>query len=368
MGYSVEGQLAEHMFQDIKAVADRQLPWEKLSGMTVLVTGAGGFIPSYLIEAMLLQNDLYDRNITVLGMVRNRGKAEQKYKDLLKRDDFKLIEQDVCEPFDFEEKADYVIHAASQATAWHFEHDPVGTIRANLTGTEQVLEYAKRCGSIATLFISSLKVYGEITDGSKKLKESHVGYLDHTDYKNCYAIGKRAAEALCASYHKQYGMDVKIARPSYIYGPAELNDDRVWAQFIANIVRRQDILLKSNGAAFRSFCYVTDTAAALLKILLEGAAVTPYNISHDESDTTIRNFAKTAIEAFPDRGLSLSFQNPEDEAEPLADDSKTPEVLDHERLDALGFQAEISLREGILRAVRIAEERKKDQDEHEQRK
>ena len=87
-------------------------------------------------------------------------------------------------------------------------------------------------------------------------------------------------------------MHVKIARPSYIYGASSLEDDRVWAQFIANIVRSQDILLKSNGAANRSFCYVTDTASALLYILLHGKDAVPYNISYEKSDVTIRALQK----------------------------------------------------------------------------
>lgn len=358
MGYSVKEQLKEAEYEDILTVAEAGVPWEMLENKTVLITGAGGFIPSYLILAMLLQNDLHGRGITALGMVRNKERAEKKYGDLLKREDFSLVVQDVCEPFQIKEKADYVIHAASQASAWHFENDPVGTIRANLTGTEQALSYARRCGS-ATLFLSSLKVYGEVTDGSKRLKESQAGYLDHADYKNCYAVGKRAAETLCASYCKQYGMDVKIARPAYIYGPAALDDDRVWAQFIANIVRGQDILLKSNGAAYRSFCYVTDTAAALLLILLKGRGAEPYNVADENSNTTIRDFAKTAAAAFPEKGISLSFLHKEDEEEPSGETGKTPEILDHARLDGLGFTAQVSLKEGIMRAVRIAQEREK---------
>ena len=81
-------------------------------------------------------------------------------------------------------------------------------------------------------------------------------------------MGKRASETLAASYCKQFGLNVKIARPSYIYGASSLTDDRVWAQFIANVVRHENILLKSNGAANRSFCYVTDTVSALIYIML----------------------------------------------------------------------------------------------------
>ena len=357
MAKTVKELVGENIYKDLQIIMDADIPWDQLKNRSVLITGAGGFISYYLVCALLAKNDVAGTNIQVLGIVRNKKRAEDKYGELLERPDFKLYEQDVCDDFSIDEKADYVIHAASQASAWHFENDPVGTINANLTGTVKALEYAKKSESKSTLFVSSLKVYGQVHDGSQTLKEEMVGYIDHTSYKNCYAQGKRAAETLCGSYHKQYGMSVKIARPSYIYGPARLDDDRVWAQFIANVVKGESILLKSNGAAYRSFCYVADTAAALLYILLKGEDMQPYNISADHSNITIRGFAKTAVEVFPEKGLTLSFANKEDEVEPdLSYFSATPEILDHQKLDALGFVAKVDLKEGIGRAVMIVEE------------
>ena len=357
MAKTVKSLVSENIYKDLQIIMDADIPWEQLNGKSVLITGAGGFISYYLVCALLAKNDESACGIRVLGIVRNLERAKSKYGELLERDDFKLYEQDVCADFAIEEKADYVIHAASQASAWHFENDPVGTINANLTGTVKALEYAKNCESKSTLLVSSLKVYGQVHDGSKTLKEENVGYLDHTSYKNCYAQGKRAAETLGASYHKQYGMSVKIARPRYIYGPASLEDDRVWAQFIANVVKGESILLKSNGAAYRSFCYVADTAAALLMILLKGEDAQPYNISAEHSNITIRGFAKTAVEVFPEKGLTLSFANKEDEVEPdLSNFASTPEILDHEKIDGLGFVAKVDLKEGIRRAAMIVEE------------
>lgn len=355
MDCKVESLLHPLLFKDIKTVTDSDINWPCLENKTVFITGGNGFIAFYLVCAMLIRNDIHSSNIKVIALVRNMDKAAKKYRKLLSRKDLQLVCGDVCKPFNCE-RADYVIHAASQASAYYFENDPVGTIDANLSGTANVLEYAKKSKTKSTLIVSSLKVYGTVFNGKSSISEGDLGYLDIDSYKNCYAQGKRAAETLGCCYAKQYGMNIKIARPAYIYGSAGLDDDRVWAQFIANVVKNQDIMLKSNGAALRSFCYVTDTAAALLKILLDGKSCVPYNIANPNSDVTIRGFAKAAVEAFPERSLSLSFENPDDEKEPVPSPmSPTPEILDGTRLNNLGWTAKVDLTEGIKRSVRLTE-------------
>ena len=344
------------VYSDLLEIAGSDLGM--LENSTVLVTGAGGFIGFYLCASLLTHNDLNNSGIKVIALIRNEERARQKYGELLKRGDITLCVQDVTEPIKAE-KADFVIHAASQASNIQFETDPVGTINANLSGTINVLEYAKKSQSKAVLLVSSLKVYGALYGGSDKIREDDIGYLDVTSYKNCYAMGKRAGETLGASYCREYGIHVKIARPAYIYGAASLDDDRVWAQFIANAVRRENILLKSNGAALRSFCYVTDTVKAMLHILQFGEDVTPYNISNEASDVLIRDFAEAVCRAFPERGITLSFQNPGDEKLPETVASPlraVPEVLDNSRLRNTGWEPKVDLTEGIKRAVSVLEE------------
>ncbi len=353
MNRKIEELVTPCVYEDVLSVVRRSLPWEKLDHKRVLITGANGFISYYLVLTCLIRNDLYDSGIQVVGLVRSLEHAQKKYGDVLERSDIHLMVQDVCAELD-PGKVDVVIHAASQASAWHFEHDPVGTINANLLGTQRVLETARKYGA-EVLMISSLKIYGSFRDCPRDvIREEDSGYLDQTSYKNCYAVGKMAAETLCASYHKQYGIPVKIVRPSYIYGPTTMKDDRVWAQFITNVIRNEDIVLKSNGAPYRSFCYVTDTAAAIFTVLLKGEEMQPYNIASELGNITIRGFAKTAVEVFPEKHLKLSFVNKEDEKEPEIT-AGVCEILDSSRLQNLGWQAEVGLKEGIRRAVRIME-------------
>ena len=122
-------------------------------------------------------------------------------------------------------------------------------------------------------------------------------------------------------------------------------------------MKKESILLKSNGAAYRSFCYVSDTVTALLTILLLGEDSVPYNISAEHSNTTIRNFAREAVNVFPERNLTLSFAKKEDEVEPdVTKFTVTPEILDNTKLTALGWKADVNLAEGIRRSVNIVEE------------
>ena len=356
MDYKVIDHVKKSIYTNLEDIANAPISWDKLRGKTLLLTGAGGFIGYYMTCGLLLRNDLYGDNIKVLALERFGDFARAKFGKLLDRDDVTLIEQDITVPIEAE-RADFVIHAASQASNIEFERDPVGTISANLSGTQNALDFAKESGSEASLIVSSLKVYGTLYTGKPYIEEDDNGYVDFTSYKNCYAIGKRAAETLAASYSKQYGMNIRIVRPSYIFGASRLDDDRVWAQFIANIVRGQDILLKSNGATNRSFCYVTDTVTAMLHVLLDGENCVPYNISNEKSNTTIRGFAQAACKVFPERNMKLAFANPEDEIMPEPSPlDPTPEIMDNKRIRSIGWEPKIDLKEGIRRAVAILEE------------
>ena len=356
MAYKVQDCVKKSIYTNLMDIAEAPISWDKLRGKTLLLTGAGGFIGYYMTCGILLRNDLYGDNIKVLALERFGDFARKRFGHLLERDDVELIEQDITVPIQAE-RADFVIHAASQASNIEFERDPVGTISANLGGTVNALNYAKDSGAEAALVVSSLKVYGALHTGKPYIEEDDTGYVDFTSYKSCYAVGKRAAETIAASYIKEYDMNVRIVRPSYIFGASRLDDDRVWAQFIANIVRGQDILLKSNGATNRSFCYVTDTVTAMLHVLLDGENGVPYNISNEASNTTIRGFAQAACEVFPERNMKLAFANPEDEImpEPSPNDP-TPEIMDNKRIRSIGWEPKVDLKEGIRRAVAILEE------------
>ena len=164
MDYNVQSNIKKTVFSDIKEITNTNVDWNRFNGKTVLITGAGGFIGYYLVLTFLARNDFYNNNIKLLAFVRNRERAEKKFGVLLERDDIELVVADVTNKIECE-RADFIIHAASQASNIQFETDPVGTINANLSGTSNILDFALESKSESVLVVSSLKVYGALHNG-----------------------------------------------------------------------------------------------------------------------------------------------------------------------------------------------------------
>ena len=182
------------------------------------------------------------------------------------------------------------------------------------------------------LFVSTGEVYGE-GDG-RDFTEEYSGYVDCIKPRSCYPSSKRAAETLCASYVVEYGADVVIARPCHTYGPHFTEqDNRVYAQFIRNVINNEDIVMKSTGEQFRSWCYVVDCVSALLHILLKGECGQAYNIADSNSNISIRKLAETIAKI---GGKKVVIDVPS-EAEGKGYNVVTKSVFSTEKLEKLGW-------------------------------
>ena len=278
--------------EDIQKILQEKLPWEILSGCNVLVTGATGLIGGCLVD-MLMMNPIKDYVVFASGRNMERGKI--RFKDYIQDSDFHLIKYDVLEPLVSDVTFDYIIHAASNGSPNFFTQKPVEVMKSNIQGVCNLIEYGLTHGMKRMLYVSSGEVYGE-GDG-RVFTEDYSGYVNPTLPRSCYPSSKRAAETLCASYAVEYGADVVIARPCHIYGPYFTEqDNRVYAQFIRNVVRNEDIVMKSTGEQFRSWCYVVDCASALLYILLKGERGQAYNIADESSIISIKELAEIVAE------------------------------------------------------------------------
>ena len=275
-------------------ISFREVNWQRFNGKTVLITGANGFLPAYMVETLLFLNDtLVDFKVTVLALVRNKAKAEKRFIDYLEDTNLIFIEQDVCSDIKIDGGVDFIIHAASQASPKYYGIDPVGTLNANVLGTINLMKLAIEKKVESFLYFSSGEVYGEVESKKMPLKETDYGYLDPTAVRSCYAESKRMGETICVSYFHQYGVPAKIVRPFHTYGPGmALDDGRVYADFVANILDSKNIVLNSDGLARRAFCYLSDATKGFFAILLQGTNGEAYNIANPTEEYSIKDLAE----------------------------------------------------------------------------
>lgn len=334
--------------EDVRAVAASELPWESLDGTTVLVTGASGMLPSYAVRTLLQRNDDYRAGITVICLVRNEVKARRMLADVVDRDDVRLLVQDVSQPLGIEGRVDVIIHGASAARPSLHSADPIGTMRANLLGTMNLLELARERASTMVL-MSSSEVYGAQPEGVELIGEDSYGGLDILNPRACYSEGKRAAETLCAAYAAQHGITSRIARFGHIYGPGmALDDGRVQAEFTAKVLAGEDIVLNSDGSSQRTYTYVADAISGLFHILLSGDDIV-YNVSDVDGLISIRGLAEAFVAVRPELGLQVHTQ-PSDNAGRYA--AVKGLGLDSSRLATLGWAPRVDLPTGLSRTVR----------------
>jgi nucleoside-diphosphate-sugar epimerase len=338
----------------MRKIVSAGVPWERLFGKTVLITGANGFVPKYMLETLLYLNETANAGIHVIALVRNHEKAMRRLGHLACRSDLTTVVQDVREPYRGPEKVDLLVHAASQASPKYFATDPVGTFEANVIGTRNMLEVARNAKSAGFLFFSSGEVYGERANLSVPATESSYGYLDPINLRSCYAEGKRAGETLCACWHDQFGIPAKIVRVSHTYGPGmDLNDGRVFADFVADIVGGRNIVMKSDGSTRRSFCYLADATVAYFTVLLRGNSGEAYNVGSD-SECSILDLAEMLCGIFPERNLKVIRQ------ERNQDDTYVASAIagghfDLSKIRSLGWEPTTSIEEGFKRTVRSYE-------------
>jgi UDP-glucuronate decarboxylase len=333
--------------KDIDSIIGKFQHWENFRNKTVLISGANGFLPAYLAETFL--NLPASLNVKVIGMVRNLKKAELRFENYSGNKALKLIEHDVCKAYHSGEKIDFIIHAASQASPKFYGIDPVGTLSANVLGTIHLIELAKEQKVDSFLYFSSGEVYGQVRNEDIPIKETTYGYLDPAQVRACYGESKRMGENICVSYHAQYGVKAKIVRPFHTYGPGmSLDDGRVFADFVANIVRKENIVLQSDGSAIRPFCYLEDATLGFLTILVKGEDGQAYNVGNPNEEHSILELANVMVNLYPELGLKVEMK------QKAADNSylKSPILRNSPNIEKamnLGWRPGINVKEGFKR-------------------
>ena len=341
--------------QDLeKIIGTEYIEWTAFKDKTVLISGANGMLPSYMVDTLLFLNEKIGYNTKVVALVRNFEKAKRVFPDFEGNKMLEFLVQDVTAPIHYDGDIHYIIHAASQASPSYYGVDPVGTFTANTVGTINLLELAKEKAVQGFLYFSTGSIYGNIEGEKVLLDESMAGNVNVLEVRNCYAESKRAGENACVCYNYQYKVPAKIVRIFHTFGPkVNLNDGRVFSDFCKNIVNGENIVLKSDGSAKRSFLYVADAVVAYFKVLLDGAPATAYNVGGDEEhEISIRDLSQLLVGLYPEKKLKVIFDINENDLTYAKMRTPQKQVLPKlDRISTLGWKQTTSVEECFRRTI-----------------
>jgi len=301
--------------------------------LRVVITGAAGFIGSHLSEALL------DRGASVVG-IDNLLTGDLANIAHLRDRDFQFIRHDVTHYIDVEGPVDYVLHWASPASPIDYLELPIPTLKVGALGTHKALGLAK--AKKATFLIASTsEVYGDPLEHPQK--ESYWGNVNPIGPRGVYDEAKRFAEAMTVAYRRFHGVNTKIVRIFNTYGPRmRVNDGRAVPAFMSQALRNEDVTVFGDGTQTRSFCYVSDLVAGILK-LMEAPVNDPVNIGNPQ-ELTIEQIARRIIEMTGSKSRIVYKPLPEDDPKVRQPDITRARTL-------LGWEPKVSLEEGLAKTV-----------------
>ncbi|MBO4338092.1 MAG: NAD-dependent epimerase/dehydratase family protein [Lachnospiraceae bacterium] len=349
--------------EDIKKVADLALPWDRLSGACVFMSGAGGLLGSFLTD-VLMQKNSDGLNVGIIGMTRDKNRLVGRFSKWTESPLLCFYEADVRKKADLEKDENaaelargrdlFVLHLASNTHPVQYATDPIGTITTNITGLMNMLDFASENKAVRFAFASSNEIYGENRKDTELFTEDYCGYIDCNTLRAGYPESKRCGEALCQAYKSANGLDVVIPRFTRSYGPTMLmSDTKAISQFIRKGIAGEDIVLKSEGNQFYSYTYVADAISGLLYILLKGESGQAYNIADQASDITLKELAGLIADK---AGSKVIFDLPDD-VEKAGYSKATVARLSADKLKALGWKPFYDMDSGIKRTMDIFKNR-----------
>lgn len=285
------------------------LPWEKLRGKVILLTGATGLIGRTLTDALLFAEEKRKLGLSVLALVRDETQARKVFAEHLENGrPLRLLEGTVERLPKIRGPVDYILHGAARTESVAFVRQPVETAKTAVLGTLQLLELARRKQISGFVFLSSMEVYGYPARGHK-VQETDVCALRPGEVRHSYPISKLQCENLCCAYASEYGVPARIIRLTQTFGPGVRPEDpRIFAEFGRCVRDGQDIVLHTQGRTERSYLYTADAATAILTVLLKGENGQAYNAADERTYCSVAQMAQKVAGAY---GIGVRFQ-PED--------------------------------------------------------
>lgn len=337
---------------DLKFIYNSSIiDWKRFENKTILITGAYGMLPSYMAFMLLYLNEINSEfNVSVIAVGRNEEKIKEKFNDYLENPYFSYIICDVSYGIPIDKKIDFIIHGASPADSQYYGKIPVEVLMPNVIGTYNLLELSRKNNIEGFLFFSSGAIYG--SNFKENLYENDEGHLDSMELRSCYAESKRMGENMCKSWSFQYNIPAKVVRIAHTFGPTmELEgDNRAVSEFVANVVKGENIIMKSVGNAVRYFCYIADATIGYFKVLLDGENGEAYNVSNKDGAMSIANLAQMLVDMYPKKNLSVvSVVRASDGY--LEDKNTIHAKQNTDKLEKLGWKCEYNIRDAFNRTI-----------------
>ena len=270
---------------DLDDVLDRTgNVWDSLRDSRIFITGGTGFIGQWFLETLKYANEKLNMSIHATVLTRSVEGFSKKNPNLVSHKFFDFTKGDVANFTSPTGEYTHVIHAATDASQELNENNPRAMFSTVVDGTGRVLDFALEKNASRILFLSSGAVYGQQPWEMTHVPESWLGSLNCVEPRNTYAEAKRAAEMLCAIYHKQHGQQIAIARIFALLGPyISLGIHFAAGNFIKDAIDGRLVTVNGNGLPCRSYLYASDLIVWLWQMLLNAKPITPYNVGSDES-------------------------------------------------------------------------------------
>ena len=258
--------------------------WPTIAGKRVFMTGGTGFIGRWMLKALADANRRLGLGVEVDVLTRDPNSFAEREPELSAAKGLRFVRGDVFSLNSDGATYDYVLHAATDASAHLNENDPLRMFDTIVEGTRRALDFAVACKAQRVLFFSSGAVYGAQPWEMTHVAEDYLGAPDLTTHRSAYGEGKRAAEMLCTIYGKQFGLDIVNARIFALLGPLLSLDIHFAAgNFIRDAMAGRKVVVHGAGTAVRSYLYAADLTAWLWTILLRAPAGAIYNVGSDQS-------------------------------------------------------------------------------------
>lgn len=340
--------------EDLKYIYKQGKGWDYLRNQKILVTGAYGMLPSYLVYFLIFLNEYYDYKIEIWTLTRREEPLKCRFGRYVEKEYFHNVQHGLDHEVEIETVMDYIVHAASLASPQYYLTQPVETILPNIMGTYWLLEYAKKYGVKKFLFFSSSEVYGK---QNKELYENYnetvFGELNPAEVRNCYAESKRMGENLCADYAHEYGVATASVRIFHTFGPTMdiKNDERAFSEFVSCVVAEKNIEMKSDGTAKRPFCYISDAVCAFLLILQAETSGESYNLCNEDNYISIMELADLLVNLFPEKGLKVEKVERSDSSQYAIKRDENQVTASSKKLRNMGWSPNITVKEGFHRTI-----------------